>query len=428
MKGKNLKNKQKGITLIALVVTIVVLLILAGISISLVLGNNGLISKTKDARNAYEQGAVNDETGMNNLYDEIESILGENPGGTGGGSGNEEGSGGTGGGTGGGEGTGTIVDGVTIPTGFYYVGGTSAYGLVISDNSADENRYQGQTTVGTDLAGNQFVWIPVTYSNFHLIEGYYDGALDSMLSATTNPSREAGSTIAAGTPLAKNSTAGTTESIAMYKSVKDNGGFYIARYEAGIISENDENGKPKDNYSLSTETVTDGKVKPLSKYGLGVWNSIAWGGTISNTASDGLRGDDKANGAVKVARSMYTKSATCGVTSTLCYGVQWDAVMQFLDSSYVNADGRCSSIVSNSTNKGNYSKSISTTGYYAEKNIYDLAGNVYEWTMEAYDSLYRVYRGGYYYSSGSYGPASHRYYYSPDGSYYGIGFRVALYL
>ena len=51
---KEIKNKQeKGITLIALVVTIVVLLILAGVSISLVLNNNGVISKAKDAKNQY---------------------------------------------------------------------------------------------------------------------------------------------------------------------------------------------------------------------------------------------------------------------------------------------------------------------------------------------------------------------------------------
>ena len=48
---KNLKNKkERGITLIALVVTIVVLLILAGVSINFVLGNNGIINKTKDAK------------------------------------------------------------------------------------------------------------------------------------------------------------------------------------------------------------------------------------------------------------------------------------------------------------------------------------------------------------------------------------------
>ena len=47
--SRMLKNKA-GITLIALVVTIVVLLILAGVSISLILDNNGIIKKSKDAR------------------------------------------------------------------------------------------------------------------------------------------------------------------------------------------------------------------------------------------------------------------------------------------------------------------------------------------------------------------------------------------
>ena len=44
-----LKKTEKGITLVALVVTIVVLLILAGVSINLVLGNNGIIAKAKEA-------------------------------------------------------------------------------------------------------------------------------------------------------------------------------------------------------------------------------------------------------------------------------------------------------------------------------------------------------------------------------------------
>lgn len=248
-----------------------------------------------------------------------------------------------------------------------------------------------------------------------------------MLSQATNPSREAGATATAGTPLANNSTAGTSESIAMYKSVKDNGGFYIARYEAGITNV-DTDGNPVDNYSLATKVVATGDVKPLSKAGLGVWNSIVWGGTSSNTASDGLPGDDSADGAVKVARSMYTKSNTCGVTSTLCYGVQWDAVMQFLDSNYLTGNCADDSIVKNGTNKGNYSGSLKPTGYYAEKNIYDVAGNVYEWTMEAYDSYSRVVRGGSYYNSGSNDPASLRDRYNPDDSFSSIGFRVALYL
>ena len=54
---------QKGITLVALVVTIIVLIILAGISISLVLGDNGIVTKAKAGRTNY-QTAANEETAI----------------------------------------------------------------------------------------------------------------------------------------------------------------------------------------------------------------------------------------------------------------------------------------------------------------------------------------------------------------------------
>ena len=51
----------------------------------------------------------------------------------------------------------TIIEDTPIPKGFYYVGGTKEGGVVISDNKADENKYQGQEIVGTDdIIGNQF--------------------------------------------------------------------------------------------------------------------------------------------------------------------------------------------------------------------------------------------------------------------------------
>ena len=55
---------QKGITLIALVVTIVVLLILAGVTISLLLDENGIIAKSKDARAETRVSQIEDEVGM----------------------------------------------------------------------------------------------------------------------------------------------------------------------------------------------------------------------------------------------------------------------------------------------------------------------------------------------------------------------------
>ena len=70
-------KKQKGITLIALVVTIVVLLILAGVTISLLLDENGIIKKSKDARREYEQAKANEQEDLSNLSDMIEEATGK---------------------------------------------------------------------------------------------------------------------------------------------------------------------------------------------------------------------------------------------------------------------------------------------------------------------------------------------------------------
>ena len=137
--NKKLKIKQeKGITLIALVVTIIIMLILAGVSIKLAIDNNGVIENAKEAKDQYEQAQANDESGLNDLSSELRRQLDANRN-------NNSGSGGSG----------STVDGVPIPEGFVYVGGTKASGLVISDAAADNEKYKGQTTVGTDLQGNQ---------------------------------------------------------------------------------------------------------------------------------------------------------------------------------------------------------------------------------------------------------------------------------
>ncbi len=74
-----LKKTEKGITLVALVVTIVVLLILAGVSINLVLGNNGIIAKAKEAETKSAEARENDLKGMNALTEEMNNALGEKP-------------------------------------------------------------------------------------------------------------------------------------------------------------------------------------------------------------------------------------------------------------------------------------------------------------------------------------------------------------
>ena len=438
---KHQEKSNKGITLIALVVTIVVLLILAGISINLIFSEGGIIKKAQEAADAQKEAEESDKSAIESLGEQVNALLN---GGT---------SGGGNSGNGGnnppvqitkGEKV-TTTDGSThvtytdstgtaeIPVGFCVVKdverdgvtdeNTVARGLVISDVANDD--------LNNSQKGNQFVWIPVDNTNnqtakFHLIEGYSNKSPQSYLSAESNPSREAGATAAAGSPLANNNTAGKTESIAMYQSVKDNGGFYIARFEAGVAGTTASTTTNDTNKQTQTGTV-----KPVSQKGVGVWNYIPWGGTSSDTASDGLPGNDNSDGAVKVARSMYTKSSTCGVTSTLCYGVQWDAALNFIDPAYEAGTATKTSFVVDSKDQGNYSGSIAATGSslaYEQKHIYDLAGNVIEWTMEAYDTNFRVNRGGCYDSTGSFDPASGRSGSSPNFTFIGIGFRVALYL
>ena len=74
-----MKTKEmKGITLIALVITIVVLLILAGVSINLLLGDNGIITKATEAKDSYSKSAVKEKVGfLLNEYT-IDKATGEN--------------------------------------------------------------------------------------------------------------------------------------------------------------------------------------------------------------------------------------------------------------------------------------------------------------------------------------------------------------
>ena len=70
-------KKEVGITLVSLVVTIIVLIILAGVSINLVLGENGIITKSKQAKEKTEQAKLNEEIALNELYMQIEAEGGE---------------------------------------------------------------------------------------------------------------------------------------------------------------------------------------------------------------------------------------------------------------------------------------------------------------------------------------------------------------
>ena len=428
---RKFKNSNNGITLIALVITIIVLLILAGVSIAMLTGENGVLTKATESKEETEIGQEKEEIKMayaaaktgkvdkiaeDVTADELNAELDKlNSTGTASGSGTltvtfenghkytiDQGTGAiTGPETGEvpDEGDEVKVEGVTIPKGFVYVGGTKEEGIVISDNPADKDKGTSHEVAQT-LVGNQFVWVPVEEdSAFRPYEGYYNKKLDTMLSDCEEP-------------YSKGYGTEQTEYGAMKQSVLDNNGFYVARYEAGT-----ENGGRT---STDKNNIDD---EAVFKQGKNVYNYIKWGNSMT----------DSAGGAVEKAKGMYADKEKYGVTSTLIYGVQWDAIMAWLDPAYTT--GTCdteNSFVANSTGKGYYGQSSPTTtgsdANYAVKNIYDLAGNVWEWTMEAYNSTSRVYRGGCYNGSGEYYPASHRDVDTPSYSYDYIGFRSALYL
>ena len=71
---RNIREKR-GITLIALAVTIVVILILAGVTIDAVFSENGIINKAKEAANAMNNAVANDQKELNDLINELDEIM-----------------------------------------------------------------------------------------------------------------------------------------------------------------------------------------------------------------------------------------------------------------------------------------------------------------------------------------------------------------
>ena len=285
-----------------------------------------------------------------------------------------------------------VLQGVKIPNGFYYVGGTKATGIVISDAKADENVYSKEKHAdqanipGDGLTGNQFVWVPVDEpTEFTRYKSYYNNGSTQNISNYHEPSQEN-----------YRYPDEVKEYNAMMQSVEENHGFYVARYEAG----------------------REGNVV-VSKKNATVWNNIPWGTSMTEIGS---------TGAVAKAQGMYTNKETYNVTSTLIYGTQWDAIMLWIDPAYETSTCADDSFVKKSTGKGNYDEAENTNEWrgkvascgasdsYRVNNIYDLAGNVLEWTMEAYSTRIRVNRGGNCGNSGSSSPASSRYDDRPDYS------------
>ena len=350
---KYLKNtKEKGITLIALVVTITVLIILATVSINTVLGDNGIIKRAQKARDSYQNSSTSEDEHMKQLANEMaeydEDNTPTNP---------------TAGTTVAKPGTWTssqvtpIADGnggtVPLPSGFHYVGGDISTGLVISDKQNDT-----LDASGTSM-GNQFVWIPVT-SEADLERTYFDETTGQPTAGLETNYTE---------PYASGYSTESSEYATMKTQVLKYGGFYIGRFEAGVNST-----------TLRTDTTTAQTV--VCKKGVAPYSYVPWGKAM-NDASE-VEGE---SGAVYLAKNFASQHNYTSVTSTLTYGCEWDAMCRYIGDSQ------------RTTSKKNDVELTGSDSTDVSKKIYDLAGNCMEWTMEAEDTDSRVIRGGSYYDN-----------------------------
>ena len=412
-KGKNMRNK--GITLIALVITIIVLLILAGISIGAITGDNGIINQAQNASDSTERSSweeqidiaiidaeskhrnptwddvieelknkdiiddesqVDDKTGAittNEPSYVIEDKLGDYlP-----------------------FGPGMIADKnetyedengdtATIPGGFEILedADTVDEGLVIQDEQ-----------------GNQFVWIPATVDEMaNATSGTdsngnpnYQGKLYNFPTATTSEEKTSygqGTTSYKEPDTVSNydnnsdylniikgiltdnaadyadmSTFKTTmqeDYNAMIKSVEKYGGFYIGRYEMSKSDSNTAQSK-KNTVALTADNDSSNE----SQNGNTWYGLYAYGKTYTNTANS--------------------------VVSSMVWGSQYDAMMRWMQS---NGENVTSSTVPNG---GTRNTNQTTTGFEGDtdiiRNVYDLYGGRYEWTLESNYIIRRVTRG-----------------------------------
>lgn len=267
-----------------------------------------------------------------------------------------------------------FVDNVPIPKDFYYVDGSRDTGLIISDAEGDDTQ--------NSKKGNQYVWVPVDDFNEFIRQDFGRQNIASTYFVDT------GATSSSYYEAKSDGISAQTEVEKMYRSVKDNKGFYIARFEAGY-----ENGVA------------------VSKKDIQVSNSVNW--STANTR----------------ATNAYPESKNGDVVSTLCYGVQWDAIMR-----WISKDANLAGYLKNSGQGGNYTNSgaPALTGVndnYQVKNIYDLAGNVEEWTKEMYSTSYYVTRGGSYSTTTTnYKTMASRQYVLSSSTSATRGFRTALYI
>ena len=412
MKNKNLKRNKitmkevkkqvKGITLIALVVTIIVLLILAGVAISLTIGQNGIFARAQNAVNVYEQAATNEQSELGKAEGLIDEYLNGNGGNQGGGSGGGE------------YNTGTTVEeaknqnkpfendttitdsctpanSIRVPEGFKIAEDSA---LTVEDGIVIE-----------DKDGNQFVWIPAkTEAEGGATINLSAGGTAKVVYQRTSFTREDITTI-------------YTETMPSDEEASVNawGGYYIGRFEAGD-KESTEAKTMRVSGASQTNIITIKKDQVPYNY------------------------ITQANAKTK-AEGMDTLQEYTTATTKLVSSYAWDTAINFIqiknsdygtnspEGNYKNTSFDYTDITGASQTKNNNSSTLIPTGQTtAVSNIYDMGGNLYEYTTESasYEFTPYVIRGGD--CSSDYGNSPAGYRSNRNGNAYSSsGFRVTLY-
>ena len=388
------KNKDRGITLVALVITIIILLILATISIQS-LTNTGLFQKANEAKEKTKNATENQAKTLNEYEDELNKYISgdiktpvkkvaDNIGSVLSTTENTE-----------------LEDAygnkIVVPAGFKIVSNSDTSnattvdkGIVIEDATVDS---EGKATATN---GSQFVWVPVgkiytdaskTEANAKTITlGRYDFDETTGIESAYSGSYIEEDVNDAST-LTNFENKAIAKNITKFKnSVLKNEGYYIGRYEARTIKQ--RNAK-EDTLTQITEKGTDQ-----------VYNYV----TQLQSAQQ--------------SQNMYNNK----FTSDLMNSYAWDTAIIFIQ--------KCTDQTKYSRQNSLNSGSISQTGTTTDKqcNIFDMASNLREWTTETTNVANNtcVSRGGYY--SNSYDYTSYRCHNGTSDSSSLIGFRPIIYI
>ena len=384
--------------------TIIVLIILAGISISLVIGNNGIMQKAVKGRTDYAGAAINEQLDLNKIEDYIEDNTSnkskieklrdsgkyfESPT--------------------------TIKDEneneIKVPKGFKIAqdsGLNVTEGIVIEDNDIIEG-------IGSNR-GNQYVWVPVGKgikkndgTTVNITLGRYKFAPNGTPTLKQDAVNYTQGVIIIGNSgqyhkelaiskvgVASSGADGLNTTAlnlkAFVDSVKANGGYYIARYEASYGTDGKANSKVSNTYATSTPNK-EGQL----------WNNI----TQINAAT--------------ASRNLYT-----GVNSDLINSYAWDTAIVYIQNFSGDTDY---------SKQDSLNKSLANTGVNSDEKckINDMASNAEEWTTEYSTSIDSsratpcTIRGGSYVFRGYYTDERNNYP-ATYSDYDDFSFRCALYM